>query len=117
MPLFIVFSRKKRIHVRISNFACPSHSRKKKEFLGDKYCEDGTPADDIFRKMLTYVDSYLETNSINFGELDLSCDDFNESTYYGEDGEMSAIGRKLKLCKNNGNKKGRQKKNKNKSKK
>jgi hypothetical protein len=91
----------------------------KKEFLGDKYCEGGTPVDHIFKKMLKYVDSYLDTNSINLSELRLSCDDFNASTYNGEDGEMSAIGRKLKLCKNNGNKKGskKNKKRKNKNKK
>jgi hypothetical protein len=52
--------------------------------------------------------------SINLDELDISCDDFNESVYYGEDADVIIIGRKLKLCKNNGSKKGRQKKNKNK---
>jgi hypothetical protein len=90
----------------------------KKEFLGDKYCDDGTAAaDDIFKKMLTYVESNLETNTINLDELHLSCEDFNRSVYNGKDANVSAIGRKLKLCKNNGNKKGSQKKKKNKNRK
>jgi hypothetical protein len=90
----------------------PITKRRKKEFLGDKYCDDGIAADDIYKKMLTYVDNNLDPNSINLDELELSCDDFNKSTYYREDTDVSAIGRKLKLCKNNGNKKGHQKFNK-----
>jgi hypothetical protein len=84
------------------NFFMSLSLEEKTKFLGDKYCDDGFAADDIFKKLLTYVDSNLETNSINLDELELSCDDFNKST---------SIGRKLKLCKN-GNKKGHQKFNK-----
>jgi hypothetical protein len=110
--MMFVFSPKKRIHVRITNSLYPYHQKKKKKFLGDKYCDDGIAADDIYKKMLTYVDNNLDPNSINLDELELSCDDFNKSTYYREDTDVSAIGRKLKLCKNNGNKKGHQKFNK-----
>jgi hypothetical protein len=89
----------------------------KKEFLGDKYCDDGIAADDIFKKMLTYVAGKLETNSVNVVEPYLSCEDFNRSAYYGKDANPSTIDRKLKLCKNNGSKKGSHGKSKKKKKK